>query len=974
MELVITRHVKQINRGLILLFLMLLLIPIESCFVKPYRVSIIHSDYGLNSPALHGINRIYNELEAKKIRLKLGSNSMAGKSDFYILAGVVSEDNQATRLMKEMHLTVPDKKEALLIRKITFNEKPTVLICGSDEVGLMYAALDVAKRISWGENPADLFEYVAEVTEAPKVEERCVSTGTFQRKYFEQRLHDSIYWETYFDMMAENRLNQFLLIFGYKNNQMQEPNFMAPAYPNFFNVDSFPFVRLSNVTIEQQQKNTNSLKTIINLAHARGIEFGVGLWDQIERDKRYNAMVRDDIPLPDDFPANIIWGLTQENLIPYTKTALRQFFNTFPNIDLVQFRMHWEAGITGDVALQFWKEIFEILKDECPDIKIEARAKDVPDETLYDGVETGMDFRVATKYWMEQMGMPFHPTHINRDDQLNRRHGYADLLRYPKMYGFKWRIWSGGTTRVFLWGDPDWVATFSEASRLYDARGFEFNEPLYFKMNGSKHEAEVSNLLNPENRYYTYEFERYWHYYQVMGRVSYNPETSADIWEMEFSKRFGKNAGHFLMEGLHKASKILPRIVSASYLYSRFPSPQGWPELQRMGDLKHFALNSKPSDIQQFSSPKEEVQHILSGAFSVKREASRTSEWFSQISKHILSDVEQAEKSIGNNQSKEYAATVTDLKMLAHLAMYHSQRLKAAVQYNLYSNTGDLNAFDSALLYESEAVKAYEKLVWAAGKNYNMQLDFGSNKELFPGHWRNELARLKKELEQLHAERDKQELDNKKEHLVAHIPLQRVLLNDEIIIHATVRPENSIESVKVKYATGKGSEFKSVEMNFKKEGICSTEIPNPGKDEIIRYYLEVSYKTGRKRTYPENGASFPFEMIVCNDREAPVARLDRIATAKLNQDLNVSAEVVDASGVQNVVLRFRNVNQFEDYKSMQMVYNPSSKKYEACIPSEFCDGKYDVMYFIEVMDDKGNGAIYPDLEREIPYVIVHFER
>jgi hypothetical protein len=32
------------------------------------------------------------------------------------------------------------------------------------------------------------------------------------------------------------------------------------------------------------------------------------------------------------------------------------------------------------------------------------------------------------------------------------------------------------------------------------------------------------------------------------------------------------------------------------------------------------------------------------------------------------------------------------------------------------------------------------------------------------------------------------------------------------------------------------------------------------------------------------------------------------------------------------------------------------------------------MYLIEVMDNKGNGRIYPDLNKETPYVIVTLNR
>jgi hypothetical protein len=34
------------------------------------------------------------------------------------------------------------------------------------------------------------------------------------------------------------------------------------------------------------------------------------------------------------------------------------------------------------------------------------------------------------------------------------------------------------------------------------------------------------------------------------------------------------------------------------------------------------------------------------------------------------------------------------------------------------------------------------------------------------------------------------------------------------------------------------------------------------------------------------------------------------------------------------------------------------------------DPKFDLMYLLEVTDNAGNGAIYPDLHRETPYVIV----
>jgi len=825
-------------------------------------------------PASHGMKALKESLTGKAV-----------EGEYIIIAGLSSGENQATELLRKLKLSLPEGEEAVRIQKTTYDGKPAIVLCGSDEVGLMYAFLDTAKRISWAEGSDDLFAHVMDIAEAPDVKERTVSVCTINRRYFEERLHDAEYWAAYFDMMAENRLNQFLLIFGYDNGQYREPTFTAPVYPYFMDVEGYPYVKLSGLSSEQQTQNRESLQKMIDLAHERGIEFGVGLWDQIDKPKKYPFPARDDIEAPADLPRNLIWGLTQKNLVPYTKLALSEFLETFPDIDLIQFRMHWESGIKGDVALKFWKEIFGMIKEQCPDIKIEARAKDVPDETLYDGVDTGADFRVATKHWMEQMGMPFHPTHINKANQHDRRHGYADLLRYPKRYGFKWRLWSGGTTRALLWGDPEWVKLFAEGVHLYDGVGYEFNEPLYFKMNGSKHDAPTTDLLNPEHQYTPYEFERYWHYFQVMGRVGYNPDTPADVWEMEFKNRFGEKAGLELMEALHLASRVLPRIVSASYLPSRFPSPQGWPELQRMDSLEEFAEESKPSDIQQFASPKEEAELIMRGAFTVRRTPSQTSQWFLQTAHEILERVEKAERGLGDKQSKEFVSTVTDLKMLAQLARYHANRLQAAVRYNLYRLSGDLQFYDKAIDLETRAVAAYGSLVKAAGNVYNMKLDFGSRKSLFPGHWKDEHQKLVKELAALKkackTARPKPDItpvsfwvregDDQEPPLAELDRIHEAPLNKALKVSANVEDPSGVKFVNLRYR--RVTQFEDYELAKMvlnaSTGRYEATIPASffeGQYDVM-YFVEAMDTVGNGRMVPDMEAETPYVIVHVQRKE-----------------------------------------------------------------------------------------------------------
>jgi hypothetical protein len=49
-------------------------------------------------------------------------------------------------------------------------------------------------------------------------------------------------------------------------------------------------------------------------------------------------------------------------------------------------------------------------------------------------------------------------------------------------------------------------------------------------------------------------------------------------------------------------------------------------------------------------------------------------------------------------------------------------------------------------------------------------------------------------------------------------------------------------------------------------------------------------------------------------------------------------------------------------------------EYRATIPADQIPAKWDFMYYIEAMDRNGDGKIYPDLEKQTPYVVVKLQR
>ncbi len=1038
------------------------------------------------APVRHGLTKLEQAVRAKGIsyreRTRLG-NARGGP---IIVAGLGNGSGAAATLIRDLGITAPAKPESLLIRRAEWKGASVLLVSGADDRGLMYALLDVAGRIGWAENPAKPLSEIRNIEESPEVAERGLSMYTMNKARFESFFYDEAYWASYLDMLAKNRFNTFSLLFGYEAS-----GYLAPAFPYFFDMEGFPRVKAVGVTPQQQQRNVQALNRLIEMAHDRGLNFTLGLWDHIYRGDHYTDGVWDYLPVE---PVNgkkwPVSGVTKENLPAYCKAALAKFLRLVPGIDAIQFRMHGESGLTRAEMKQYWRDIYGVMKQHAPGVRFDARAKGYPDDLIEDALELGLKFRIATKYWAEQMGMPFHPTHIQRRNQFDRRHGYADLLHYPQRYKMLWRLWTSGTSRILLWGDPDYVRRFVASTHLYNGEGFEVTAPLATKMASRPHNEKPFDLLAPRYQYYDYEFERYWHFFQLFGRLGYNPGASAEIWEREFQRRFGKEAAPFVQQALHRASQILPRIIASSLPPDKFPTTRGWPEKQRWGDIWQYA-KATPSDPQQFLSISDAADLHLEGGESAKIHPFETSDWFAQASADVLTLVRQAEQHApadgGSPRGKEFRSTMVDLKILANLARYHSERARSAFHWALFKKSNDLSPLDVSIQHETLAAGAWEKIVEAAGNVYAENLMFGRETDQrgwpveLTGHWKTELIELQRGLQELknlrevfehdrwrvirrfdfdgyrdparyeYAERrnsfsidlpngnyelrlgvgeespdspgygpmwieangvDRTDTfsvapgtregrriqttvsDNKLNvafkattagswHIstlsvlgagprMAHAPIRKIEPGQEFAIGATLSGTAPIARVRVGYGnTEQGFQYR--EMEKLDRLVYRTVIPGVASPGKMSYFIEAVDEQGRRVTYPPDSGASLATIIVTSDHEAPTVSHQPIRRARPGEPVTVRAEVRDPSGTKWVRLRYRSVNQHQNFRTLAMLPTGRPHEYEARVPGEYLDPQWNFMYLIEAMDNHGNGRIYPDLNKETPYVVVDLQ-
>jgi hypothetical protein len=1058
----------------------------EAAFAAP-RVTVVWGPE-LGAPARHGAEDLVRALHENgaAVEKRTGLSKQSGGT-----LVVLGRTDSANVRKLSAGVTLPSEPESLLVKWIDANGRKALLLAGADDRGLMYAAMNAAQQVRLG-GSGDPLAWITEASEKPAVKERGISKIVMNQAEFESYFFSEEYWSSYLDMLARNRFNNFVLMVGYSS-----AGYLAPPYPWMFDTEGFPAVRVAGISGEQQQRNLEALRKLIRMTHDRGMQFTLALWTHITRSKQEAA--------------GSIFGLTDENLIAYTQAALPKFLRLTPGIDRLQFRVHTESSLDLPQQVPFWNLIYDVIRKSGQKILVDMRAKGFNDDMIDAAMASGLPIRVATKYWGEQMGLPFHPTHVEWRNQFDRRHSYADLLRYPKRYEMLWRLWNKGTTRILLWGDPEWVRRFSASTRLYDGQAFEVNEPLAFKMGHTL--GPTYAILSKDRQYYRWEYERYWHFYQVFGRVAYNPDVSPRLWQAEFEKRFGKAAAS-VEKTYHTASQILPYIVA--YNLSDLSADHAWAEKQRWEDLETYC-DAPPSDTQQFVGIAEAARLHLAGRSSARIWPEASSDWFAQKSRQVAQLIAESETAGVPAANKEFLSTMTDMRVLAGLADYHSRRIHSGLRYALFRETQDLNALEDAIRWEREAAGVWERIVALTDGVYDDHQVMGRGPRL-TGSWKDELALLRKGLAQLERMREtwqpavrpavrrfdfgdgpaeegfvkitsrarenrysqlqggygwlstfilpplksrgddfvwgpppgtyaesaftldlpngwyelnavmRDTSETPREHgpmwieaegkystdrfrvpagqkvertleaevvngklgisfktdtgatwlinrlivnridpSIRHVPVRKAVPGGAFSVRATAAGTAPLQSVELTYGSAT-TEFRTVPMKPVGKWTYTAEVPAAAVAPGLEYSLAAVDSRQRRTSQPA------VRVRVTADNQPPSVRHSAIETAVAGRPLAIAATVTDPCGVEKALLRYRGVSQTQEYAAVPMLPSGSGDRFEARIPGNAIDPKWDLMYFIEVFDKCGNGRIYPDLEKETPYIVVRLQR
>ncbi|MGO9438277.1 MAG: twin-arginine translocation signal domain-containing protein [Terracidiphilus sp.] len=733
-----------------------------------------------SGPVKRALEQLRQTLAAKEVACEVASSAEAAAGSSFSIVVAAPKSNLAQGYPTRAALTAA---ESLRMSPGKAGRTPALLISATDVRGYVYGLLELADRVRHGSNPSESLRLAQVVEEKPANEVRSVSRYFCSELEDKSWYYDKGFWTGYLDAIVANRFNRFTMAYGleYDFPRGVTDDYLHLPYPYLIDVPGYPDVRVMQLARPdgtrlatpaplakaEQDQNFEMLRFIAAQAGARGLNFQLGIWT--------HAYQWTDSPNA----YHHIEGLTPQTHANYCRDALAIILKECPEIQGLTMRVHGESGIP-EGSYPFWKTLFEAVSGAGREIEIDMHAKGVNQTMIDIATATGMPVKLGAKYSAEHQSLGYHQADIraleiphanltkteaalfslSSGSRLFTRYGYGDFLHEGALYRLLFRSWPG-TQRHLLSVDPEMAAAYSRSSGFCGAAGLDLMEPLTFKgregsgvAGGRCAYADAS--LDPKADWQKYEY-----YYRVWGRKLYDPDADAEIWRRYLRSEFG--GGALATEtSLANASRILPLLTSAHLdsasnhdlwyeMPTNMPIVQG-SEPSPYGDTptpKIYGTVS-PLDPQIFSNVVEYTGALLENQLSAKYSPVEVAQWIEDCTTASRESLDEARRRSRSRTSSEFRRIEEDVLIQIGLGTFFAHKLRSAVLFEIWQQTGDPKAGNLATAQYQTARDSWAAMAARAVRVYRSNVSYGDVPKR-RGHWSDRLPGIDTDLAAMRA-------------------------------------------------------------------------------------------------------------------------------------------------------------------------------------------------------------------------------
>jgi hypothetical protein len=579
-------------------------------------------------------------------------------------------------------------------------------ISGGDARGLVYGAMEAREQVLNGIPPHELKGHAA----TPRLAFRGIKLNTPWDSYrpssaLDQHtatMRDSKFWEDYLDMMVENRFNVFTLWTMHPFTYMIRPkNF--PEASKWSDGEFAEWQRLH--------------REIFRLAKERGLDTYVVFWSIFvseEFAKAHNPASRNF------YPHYYVDGDTTPVTKRYLRESVTQMLLEYPDLDGIGLS-HGEgmAGMTPLQRQQFVDEVYIAGALEARKSRPVKLIHRVPFSSgLSSGPGVSTDVEKITREAMERLGdrftgpiwveMKFNWSHGHSTPKLIKVHGgkLGDTYFSPPPANYK-VVWQVRNEDFFAlrWGDARFVREHIRLNGTADHVGGYF-------VGSETYIPALDYFTAVEQRVdWRWAFQRQWLFYKLWGRLLHDPATPDEVFEAEFTRRYGRS-GELLLRAYALASRTpltLARIYDFRWDFTLYS--EGFLALQ--GEITRYigvdALIKSPTldpdyiSIADYAGRKQTKKSFARSALTPLETAAMLEE-NSREAIDLVEDIETA-----RNASLMYE--VADVRTWSYLGLHLAEKLRGAVALETYRVSGGERHKRAAVEHLSRALAHWDEVI-----------------------------------------------------------------------------------------------------------------------------------------------------------------------------------------------------------------------------------------------------------------------
>ncbi|MDC0584721.1 hypothetical protein OAO55_03225 [Bacteroidales bacterium] len=565
------------------------------------------------------------------------------------------------------------KSEGYILKKA--DEGKWELI-GKDPIGAMYGIFEIAEQLSFGKKLDEL----KELTVNPSLKNRFIKFNLPWSSYrkgavisqHEETCRDTLYWKSFLDMMAVNRLNVLSL-------------WNIHPFTDMIKLDKYPEASTLNDAALAERKLFWT--TLFRMAKERGVQTYIVNWNIFLPEEFVAAHELTEYKMTDKH-----WGegFTSELIEDYTRESVKQVINEYP--DLTGIGLTLGEGMGGMTSLERrdWVDRTIIAGMRLANRKAKLLYRAPLSASTSSTGDTDKKTEVITREVLDTLNTPietvisfkYNWSHGHSSDKLFVVHGGKLTDTYwnpaPDNYSILWTV-RNEDFFVHRWAEPDFVRRFikNNLSQSY----------MSGCILGSECYIPAKDYFSNEagGKHFQFAFERQWLWYSIWGRLLYNNQTDDDLFAQQLNKRFSIDYGDDLLATWKTASAYY-HLLSSFYmgswdaaLYSEaFTSIMRGPNIDKnnIDIITMQALGNRPVldttrfiNITDYVMDKDKVPDHMTTPVELVDILNKNAD-------NILADLVKYRK---EGPGSELAIELTDIEILARLQKFFAERINATL-------------------------------------------------------------------------------------------------------------------------------------------------------------------------------------------------------------------------------------------------------------------------------------------------------